>query len=244
MERMAIFVEGQTEQHFVTELIRAIADVQKTQVEWQKANGRRGNRFLTKTKREYKWPDSPSIQHYVLIVDCGNDESVVSDVVDGYEALAGKGYQRIIGLRDVWPSKLVDIAAIEGATRKAIHRIIGKPSIPVDVLLAVMEIEAWFIAEFSHFQRISKNITHELIGEKLGCEPEKKEIEAIGHPAKTLNEIYQLGGARYRKNKGVVARTVHCLDYDQVYLALPSRVPRLRKLIAHIDGFLSGTKRQ
>ena len=46
--------------------------------------------------------------------------------------------------------------------------------IVVDFILSIMEIEAWFLAEHSHFAKIDPKITLEAIADKLKFNPEKR----------------------------------------------------------------------
>ena len=78
MDKMALFVEGQTEQEFVKRLIEHIAGTHKIHVDTVKAFGGK------KTPRKYvevtatKRPHS-SKKYYVLIYDCTNDSRVLSE---------------------------------------------------------------------------------------------------------------------------------------------------------------------
>ena len=237
MKRMAIFVEGQTEQEFVCRLIGEIAGQQNLQLETKKSYGKRGRRSRV---QQYVWPDSPTVKFYVLVVDCGGDETVASDICEEYESLVNKGYGRIIGIRDVRPRwKRKDVAKLESATEAAIKQRVGAPKSPVEVLFAVMEIEAWFIAEATHFQQIKSVLTCELIQKRLGFDPSCDDVEAIDHPAAKLNAIYQLAGAGYRKTKGVAQRTIGNLDYEQLYMNVSKRIPRFGRLVGHLDEFVS-----
>jgi hypothetical protein len=49
----------------------------------------------------------------------------------------------------------------------------------------------------------------------------------------------QSAGLAYRKSRKHVQRTVKALDYEEIYLALPNKLPHLEELLGHIDGFLA-----
>ena len=70
MKRLAIFVEGQTEQIFVSKLLREIAGKKNILVEEQIANGRAGKRFITVLKASSSQTNE---KYFVLIRDCRND---------------------------------------------------------------------------------------------------------------------------------------------------------------------------
>lgn len=231
--RLAVFVEGQTEQIFMQKLIREIAGEANLQLQTMKAFGRSKKRFL---QQQYTTPDLPDIRYFVLIVDSGGDETVVSDILEQYESLAKKGYSRILGLRDVRPRwSRRDIPKLERGIAKAMRQL-PRSALPVDVLLAVMEIEAWFIAEYSHLEKI--RITREAIKRELGFDPSTDDIEMVDNPSVLLNRAYKLVGRSYKKKKGQVQAVVNRLDYERLYLGISQEVPRLGALVRALDLFL------
>ncbi len=232
--RLAVFVEGQTEQKFMQKLIREIAGEANLQIQTMKPVGPRKRRFF---REQYTTADFPGIRYFVLIVDSGGDETVVSDMLDQYESLAKKGYSRILGLRDVRPRwSRRDIPKLERAMEKAITTRLPRSPVPVDALLAVMEIEAWFIAEYSHLEKIG--ITCEAMKRKLGFDPSTDNIEMVDNPAVLLNKIYQLAGQSYKKKLHQVQGVVNRLDYARLYLGMSEEVPRLGALVRALDLFL------
>ena len=235
MNKLAIFVEGQTEQIFAEKLIREIAGRQGVYIEQRLAVGGRGS------DRRWLLLDSPSVQegneYFVLIVNCGADNRVKSDIRDNYENLVKKDYQAIIGLRDAYPDarSRSDIPKLRVGLRH------GLKTTPVEVLfvLGVMEIEAWFIAEHTHFARMSNSLTIELIVNNIGFDPSTDDIEQRPHPARDLRDIYSLVALTYDKHRTTVQKTIRVLDYTIIYLELAQRILDLRNLTAEIDRFLS-----
>lgn len=239
MQKMAVFVEGQTEQTFVARLVREIAGAHQLQIETQKAVGKRGRRV---SYQVYATPSFPDVRFYVLIVDSSGDATVVSDICDQYESLRSSGFSRIVGLRDVYPIPRAGVQRLEHGIQNALAFRIPRALLPVQVVLAVMEIEAWFIAEHRHFAKIAPSITDDRVRRKLGFHPSSAgidKVEEIKHPSKKLDEIYQLGGRRYRKRKREARRTVNALDCDHLYLEVRHRVTRLGALIHQLNAFLA-----
>ncbi len=233
MNKLAIFVEGQTEQIFVKQLLEEIAGAKKIRIETRKASGgRKGKRRLHLLQASRL--DSGE-RFFVMIVDCGQDERVPSEIRDRYDGLVKAGYQAIIGIRDVYPEKR---EAIPKLRQYLPYRIRTDP-VEVLFVLAVMEIEAWFIAEHTHFRRISEMLTMERIRAANGFDPSTDDVTLRDHPAADLDNIYRLTGYRYRKSKTHVERTVNVLDYAKVYLELGERLNDLQQLVDHIDVFLS-----
>ena len=92
-----------------------------------------------------------------------------------------------------------------------------------------MEIEAWFLSEHSHFNRIDGNLTPEKIHSTLAFHPENDDMELRETPAEDLNRSYQIAGKSYGKDKNKVERTINALDFSQMYFdPKPSSLQQLR----------------
>ena len=99
MKKLALFVEGQTEQIFVEQLLQYIAGDHGINIEKRRGFGGRdqGRSFITLSSPDGEAP------FYILLVDSSNDGRVLSDIREEYEGLARQGYDKIIGLRDIYP---------------------------------------------------------------------------------------------------------------------------------------------
>ena len=109
--------------------------------------------------------------------------------------------------------------------------------IPVDFILAIMEIEAWFLAEFTHFERIHPSITLSAIRSGLGFDPENDDMERRLTPAKDLCDCYAIGGVLYEKANAV--NTVRALDCEYIYFNVAARYSYVQRLVSSIDSFLA-----
>ena len=233
MNRLAIFVEGQTEQVFAEKLLLEIAGAKDIRIEKRKASGgRRGKRSIRRVEASAVDSDQ---HYYALIVDCGQDERVASDIREQYDQLTKKGYQAIVGIRDVYPFAREDTPRLRRGLR---YQVRTKP-VEVLFVLAVMEIEAWFIAEHTHFGRVDPELTMDRIRREIRFDPTVDDVESRDRPAEDLNLIYQLVGKAYNKGKTNVERTVDALDFTTVYLELGQRIDDLQKLVDQIDAFLA-----
>lgn len=234
MKKLAVFVEGQTEQLFIEKLLVEAAGKHNILIEKRQALGGQSTRRYLKVIQASA-PRSDQ-QYYAQIVDCRADHRVGSDVRDAYDGLVASDFSSIVAIRDVYPEfKFLEIEKLRAGLR---YRTKTKP-VEVAFILGVMEIEAWFIAEYSHFEKIDPSLTANLIKSKLGFDPRTEDIQQRLHPADDLNMCYRLVGQSYNKNAAVVQKTVSLLDYERIYCELPSRFPDLRVLIGTIDGFLS-----
>jgi len=233
MKKLAAFVEGQTEQLFIEKLLDEAAGKRRIAIEKRRASGGQSG------KRTFRILDAstPATDqtYYAQIIDCGTDSRVKSDVVENYDGLVSKGFQTILAIRDVYPIAFSDIPSLRTGLRLWVKT---KP-VEVQFVLGIMEIETWFIAEYSHFQKLDPLLTPEYIQSQLGFDPSSDDLQLRPHPAGDLNDVYRLVGLSYRKNRQQVQEIVNLLDYERLYVELPSRIPDLKLLVDTIDQFLS-----
>lgn len=139
MKKIAIFVEGYTELSFVTKLLQCIAGAKNIHFHLEAWHGKK---FIALSS-----PATALVEPYfALVVDCRSDYGVKSAILDRRAALIKAGYSKILGLRDVFPFTRGDIPKlVAGLTY-------GLPTagIPIEIILAVMEVEAWFVQDTSH----------------------------------------------------------------------------------------------
>jgi hypothetical protein len=233
MNKMAIFVEGYTEVVFVDRLIEMIANANAVRIEWRLLSG---GSTCPRTSRQLKAAQPNTGQsHFVLIYDCGGDDVVKTRMISEYNNLAAAGYSQIICIRDVYPKfKYEDIPALEAALPKFVKT---KP-IVVHFILSIMEIESWFLAEYTHFPKIDPKITLASITENLKFDPENEDMQLRPTPADDLNKCYALAGKTYEKKNA--HETVAVLDYAHIYAGLVDKFPYLRKFCEIIEEFLKG----
>lgn len=222
-KKFAVFVEGQTEQEFTIKLLRELAGKQgiEFEVRFQFA----GKLSFSELRSSHQ---NPVIQ--VLVVDCRNDGQVKSQIIEQYNSLVTSGYSLVIGLRDVYPFTHNDIAKLEK------NLLIGLPSggLPIHLHLAIMEIEAWFLEEKSHFSRIDQRITgDEIIAN--GFDFNNMRACELPHPADTLDKIYKSVGKWYDKDKRRIRRTVEALSYEELYINTRQKAPSLEKFINSLE---------
>jgi hypothetical protein len=232
MKKIAIFVEGQTEQIFVTKLLVEIAGEKNIGIQQEKSFTKNGKRLFTVIDAS---SNNTTQKYYALIRDCGGDSCVKSDILDSYLTLGRKEYTQILGLRDVYPTPANNIPKLEQGLK---YRV-PTGGIPINIILAIMEIEAWFLAEVTHFSLIHPSLTHQLIVDTLSFDPITQDVETRPHPSQDIKHIYRKAGFSYDKTKSRVQRTIHVLDYPNIYFNLRNNVKKLGKFIDVIDSFLS-----
>ena len=231
MKKLAFFVEGQTEQLFVKTLLEEIAGKKRILVEETQYRTSNVTKLELTKKRFFR----SDLEYFVLLVDCKNDERVKSVVLDQRPTLSSSGYSLILGLRDLYPKSIADLAAV----KRGIAYGLPTSGIPTHVLLGVAEVEAWFLQDHTHFAKIDPALDHTDFKAQFGFDPVTESAETVPWPSNLLHQIYQSVGKAYRKSKKHVERTVGTLDYGQMYLTYPEKLPHLKELIVHIDSFLS-----
>ena len=234
MRKLAIFVEGQTEKIFIRKLLEEIAG--KNNIAIEDRDIRMGNKAPRITELRMIDRVTESTKYYVLIYNSGNDTKVGSDIREQYDRLSASGYEKIIGLRDLYPDFTIDQ---KNEAKKGLQSVLPKDKIPAHIVLAIMEVEAWFLAEWNHFLKVDERLTTDFIKQNIGFDPSIENMELRSHPAEDLHHIYQLIGRAYRKQKNQVDTVVTNLDYDFIYLKLSNTVPSLGEFIRHVDEFMT-----
>ena len=232
MKKLAIFVEGLTEQLFVQKLLVEIAAKNHFTFELRRAFG--GNRVPRRLITLTAANNPPDPSALVMIIDCGTDNRVMSDVRDTYDKLVASDYSGIIALRDVYPEDRGDLPKLELGAKYGIKTV----PVLVNTVFAVMEVEAWFIAEYTHFQRIDPALTKDFVEAKMGFDITACAVEDFGHPADILNQIYQLAGHSYVKRRDSLQSCIDAIDYAALYFGASNRSNSFRNLLVHLDTFV------
>jgi hypothetical protein len=228
MKKIAIFVEGQTELVFVKKFLEELAG--KKNIKLVEAS-RNSSKFVTLAATSA----AGARKYFALIVDCRGDHSVKSAILERRGKLLAAGYDIIVGLRDLYPLPRSGLAKLERGLRHGLPTA----NCPTHICVAVMEVEAWFAQEESHYARIDQSLSEELIRQKLGVDITKFGAEDIQKPSEFLDLAYQLVGKRYKKKMSSVSRTVNAIDYANLFYCLRPKLPHFAKFAAHVDEFLS-----
>ncbi len=232
MKKLAIFVEGQTEQLFVERLLKDIAGERHISIDSTKAHG---GKTCPRTFTTINAAGLNGERYYALIYDSSCDSRVVSDILEKYWSLVAEGYTSILGLRDLHPLLLADL----GEVKAAMDRILSTDPVRSQVIVAVMEIEAWFVAEDSHFAQIDSRLDAACVRRILTDRGEDVAIENISQPSKTLNAIYSSASRHYTKDRKKISSIVDRLDTARLYLQLSKEIASLQELCRCIDDFLT-----
>lgn len=235
-KRIAFFVEGQTEQIFLNRLVKEILGSNQTNVIQKQYRGG-VNVPKVEIMRDLSLSRKPLYE--VLISDCGADNKVKSEMMDNIVNLKKAGYQMIVGLRDLYPLPVEDLEKLEKGL-KFLPNWLRKEADCFDIVIAVHEIEAWFLAETSHLKKVDKRLASgRFIRQCLGYDPYVDDPQEREHPAKDLDDIYKLVGKSYSKRYWQVTKLVNRLDYNRVRNYLRYDIKPLDQIIAVIESIKS-----
>ena len=232
MRKIAFFVEGATEQLFITKFFEAVCNKESLSISAIKGKG--GGKLSISFTTISAQSITDKTEYFVLIVDCSGESKIASYIKDRRAGLIDNGYEKIVGIRDVFPN--ISRNQIPSLLKGLYY---GMPQVPIrtDFILAVMETEAWFLSEHTHFTNINPILDSNLVKSKLGFDPANDDMEQRESPAADLNAAYQLVGENYTKDLKVIQRTISALDYAQLYLN--PKVNGIKSIISEINSFIS-----
>lgn len=232
MRKMAVFVEGPTEMTFLRRLLTEVAGKNHINFTIHEACGNREDRYLAEYRYEAKW----DAKWYVAIIISNSDDNVTSDINDRYEGLIEQGYESIVAVRDAGP-KIPRHEIIDHLN--GFKDNVKSHNVTPALIFAIMEIEAWFLAEHTHFQKIHPELTLDRIKSALFFDPGVDDVELRDHPSLDMKKLYSLYGKQYDKSEICRKNTINILDIESIYIDLPKRVPSLARLISVINQFFS-----
>lgn len=227
IKKLAIFVEGQTEQIFVERLIKEIAGELHVHLE-SRSLSHHGlicfNSIPTALKK-----------FQVVLFNCESDGKVKSAILDVRGQLIAKNYSLIIGLRDLYPQPLVDLPRIKARLKYGLPTALPT----TEIYLAVGESEAWFLQEKEHYSKIDRTLDYHAFKALFGFDPESDSAEMVDHPSELLKSIYQSVGKTYRKKRYYVQRTVDALDFAELCFSCGAKIPHFELFFQRLYGFFA-----
>lgn len=226
--KIAVFVEGQAELIFVSDFLLKWYNYDSEEIGFQCITPQ-GTKLFHGGYTEYGSLEST---HYYIIRNIGNDESVISRMKEDAENLVSKGYDIILGLRDMYskdynskvktlPKRVDPIlnqSYIDGA--KSILAAHPKASI-LKIHYAIMEVEAWFLGMPQSLLGLNKVFSQTFIKQNstkidLDLDPET----TIFHPAEAIADLgRQAGVLPYDKHDYEIINMCKCLkrsDYESL----------------------------
>lgn len=232
MKKLAIFVEGLTEQILVRHMLEAVLDRNRIAIQTVKITGGHNVRMSFTVMRAANV--DRQTDYYVLIYDCGGESNVKGYLMSQRENLVASGYTRILGLRDVYPTFTRE--EVPKLIRGLNHQLPQKKAF-TQIHLAIMETEAWFLGEYHHLKKISPRLTPEFIEKHLGFNPRKQNMEERSQPARDMKSVYQLAGHDYTKKRDRLNAVVRKLDFRYFTHELATKMPSLGLFVESLEQF-------
>ena len=221
--KVALYVEGITEAGFVYQLIgeKYQWDWTKVQIECLKLDPQDAANDL----RNIGIDEAPD---YFLIYDSGSDTSVVSDIRGRYQGHIDQGFDKVVGLRDVYSESYIDLYGrhLDQQNIADFIKDIQEPLEELDrtgfirVRFAVMETEAWMLALSNVFQKIDNSLDADGLITKADFDVNSDPQTAYFHPYEKLKDIFKSLGKNYSKHWPEIKEIIFKLkwtDYEALY---------------------------
>lgn len=204
MKKIAIFVEGHSELIFIREFLLKRFDYQHIDLECRTLF--KDDRILS---AEYDFPNENAPIHF-QVINVGSDVSVLQRILKREEILWNAGYERIIGLRDMYSDEYKEAMGQPREIKPLINQkfingyndTIKTKAIKPDNIyfyFAIMELETWFLGIPTLWQQ--KSITSDMIQEILKVDFFKIDPETTFlHPTETIKALLELIGEKYDKH--------------------------------------------
>lgn len=232
MKKLAVFVEGLTEQILVRQMLQSVLGRNRIAIQTVKITGGHNVRMSFTVMRAAHVVTHT--EYYVLVYDCGGETNVKGYLMARRDKLVASGYSMIIGLRDVYPNFSRD--DIPRLLRGLNHKLPQKGA-TTSIYLAVMETEAWFLGEYRHLRKVSKILTPEFIRKHLGFNPRTENMEERDHPSEDMKSVYRLVGHDYTKKRDRLNAVVGKLDFHYFTHELAGRMESLGTFIEGLESF-------
>jgi len=232
MKKLAIFVEGLTEQILVRQMLQAVLDRNRIAIQTVKITGGHNVR-MSFTVMRAAHVDFHT-EYYVLVYDCGGETNVKGYLMARREKLISNGYTMIMGLRDVYPN--FEREEVPKLLRGLNHRLPQKKA-ATHIYLAEMETEAWFLGEYRHLKKISKKLAPNYIEKHLGFNPKTENMEERDHPSVDLKAVYQLADHDYTKKRDRLNAVVSKLDFHFFTHQLADKMASLGTFVGGLENF-------
>lgn len=226
--KIAIFVEGQSELILTKEFLLTMHEYCDVRIECHAL-------LCDVTKDvDYSFGASDASHHY-MIINVGNDNSVLSNIKSRINGLYKKGFDKVVGLRDMYSEtylkknnnrRTINPELIKLFMESSQEEINGMAYAErIKFCWAIMEVEAWFLGMKHLFESVNPVLTSDYIKSQLGYDLEKADPETTYcHPAKVVGEIMGLVGKQYRKRESEVKSLVSYLTKEHYEGLMDSEV--------------------
>ena len=212
VRKVALFVEGMTEQVFVRDFLLKWYDwdTNRVGIDCYKLYSD------SQSTAPYTYGNNES-ENYFQIFDVGNDAKVLSVILSRADGLQKAGYSMVVGLRDMFSEAYTIKTIMRNGSRtidqdlndrfiQGVNDVINNNSkdISIHIQFAIMEVEAWLLGMPKFFEQLS------------GINDPESDIY---HPAAKLEELRQAEGLTYQKHREEIEGIMGSISKED-YLAL------------------------
>lgn len=233
MKKTVFVVEGQTERIFVEKFIEVVAGTLAYSVTSDEHHGDSLVQIFSRSNVPVGQAD-----YAIRIIDVGNDDKVRSYIDDeNIEIFKEKGFQGVYGLRDKYTGNSREVNLDFNSNKD--RELNAKWGLNVEVVVAIQEVEAWFLSVPEFFSAYDNSLIIKRINDILGYDISIKQIESICHPAQEINKVLTTVGKKYKKKEKDALKIAHNLNYQTLYLEKSLVIPALGRFCALMDSSLS-----
>ena len=221
--KVAIYVEGITEAGFVYQLIKT-----KYHDIWTDFRLECLNLDPASAIDDLWGFGDENSRDYFLIFDSCSHDAVSSDILSRFENHRQNGFDKVVGLRDVYSDRYFDLYG-RNTDRQNIESFITDMQNTIQefdnsgfiqLRFAIMETEAWLLAMSDVFSRIDPQINAQWLLEKISFDVADDPETSIVHPYSKLEEIYTSIAKTYSKHWREIKEIIFKLtwdDFDKLY---------------------------
>lgn len=221
--KVAIYVEGITEAGFVYRLIG-----EKYHWDWMRVRMECLNLDPINAGEDLRDYGDENAPDYFLIFDSQSDTSVISDICERYQGHRENGFDKVVGLRDVYSENYIEFY----------HRQLNSVNIEqfindiqenlqkmdntgyIRVRFAVMETEAWLLALYNVFEKIDPRLDTNGLRDLAEVDVNDDPQTSYFNPFTKLEGVFMAIGRTYSKHwreiKEIVFK-VELADFERLY---------------------------
>ncbi|WP_186102457.1 DUF4276 family protein [Burkholderia gladioli] len=225
-KKIAFFVEGQTEAIFIKQFIFEYLGHQAANVTREQMHGG----YIHEIEAIGSPPEETDYE--ILVVDCQNDERVLTAMSDRHQSLARSGFSHVIGIRDLFPQDLSDLDDLTSDTDQHIAAL--NSTISIKMIIATMEIESWFLSDPDFFQSIDASLDSAAVKTICGIDFSTVDTQTIDHPASLIEKILDNVSKFYKKREKDTYKILSHLNYTEIFLSGKKRNKSLEIFSDHI----------
>lgn len=236
MYKIIFVVEGQTERIFLEKFL------------WQylpkKLSGMKFDIKYFQSKADNDlYSVTPDLKTKLDVVIYINDVHTGTRINSGLKAASKTGnYNAVIGLKDLYDGQRYNKNLGPKENRDRINKKIIElkekyPELTFELTFAIMETEAWFLAEPSFLQKLDPKLTVDFINEQLKFNLDEIDPEEyFDHPKNDITNIFKLiDNLEYKTDESTITQICNNIDFEKLEKISPEKVASFNNLLKCID---------